>query len=111
DDPRILQVCRWALEDEGFVVETADDGPVALQFAQERPPALVVLDVTLPTANGNAVVQGLQASGRAVPPILVMTGDGQARQKAAELGAYEYVRKPFDVNEFVAAVQRGLGAS
>jgi DNA-binding response OmpR family regulator len=108
DDPQVRRAIQWALEDEGFVVKTAEDGPEALAIALDHPPALVVLDVTLPILDGFEVARVLAASETEPPRILAVTGDGQAPLKAARLGAYAYVRKPFDVVDLVAEVRRGL---
>jgi DNA-binding response OmpR family regulator len=108
DDVRVRQVLQWALEDEGFAVETAEDGRQALARATEHPPDLVVLDITLPILNGYMVARALRETHGAQLPVLAITGDGQAPLKAERAGAYAYLRKPFDVAELVAAVRRGL---
>ena len=108
DDPHVRRAIQWALEDEGFSVSTAEDGRQALDEAAASPPALVVLDITLPILDGYQVADALRAAAPNGLPILAVTGDGQAPQKAARLGAYEYVRKPFDVAVLLEAVRRGL---
>ena len=62
DDWQTRRLIRWALEEEGFVVETAADGGQALQLARRRRPALVVLDMRLPVLDGTAVAGGLRAA-------------------------------------------------
>lgn len=108
DDARIRQMMRWALEDEGLVVEAAADGREALDLAAGGAPALVVLDIMLPVLNGFEVAQGLRARYGEAVPILAVTGDGNAKFKASRVGAYRYVRKPFEVVDFLAAVREGL---
>jgi DNA-binding response OmpR family regulator len=102
------QVCQWALEDEGFVVESAGDGGEALRSAHSSRPAVVVLDMTLPGAPGEAVARELRQLHGTALPILVITGDGHATEKAARVGAYGYLSKPFDITDFVALVRQGL---
>jgi DNA-binding response OmpR family regulator len=107
DDDGIRQVCLWALEDQGFVVEEATDGRQALERASAHRPRLVILDMTLPVMSGDAVADGLRAVDPDLP-ILLITADGRAAEKAQRVGAYEYLRKPFDLDVLVAAVRRGL---
>ena len=111
DDAQVRQAIRWALEDEGLAVVTAADGREALGLAVERAPDLVVLDVTLPELNGDAVARRLR-SGRAHPmPILLITADGQASRKAGRVGAYAFLRKPFRIEDLLDAVRRGLSGA
>jgi CheY-like chemotaxis protein len=107
DDPVMRQALREAFEDEGMAVETASDGREALRKVADRWPALVVLDVTLPVLDGYQVADRLRASDRPVP-ILAITGDGQAREKAHRMGAFAYLRKPFELSELLRLVQGAL---
>lgn len=108
DDPRVRQTIRWALEDEGLAVETAADGRRALERASARRPALVVLDLTLPILDGYDVANGLRSFYGSGVPILAITADGDAEQKARRAGAYGYLSKPFELDDLMAAVRRGL---
>jgi CheY-like chemotaxis protein len=108
DDPNVRQAIQWALQDEGLTVETAADGRQALERAAAHPPSLVVLDITLPVLDGYQVAQALRVSHGAYLPILAITADGQAQAKASRVGAYAYVRKPFDIDDLLAAVYHGL---
>lgn len=109
DEQQVRQTIQWVLEDEGLAVATAADGQEALDLAAQRRPALVVLDMALPRLNGLAVADGLRhLYGQSAPPILVVTADGRAESKARQVGAYGFLQKPFDLEELVAAVQRGL---
>jgi DNA-binding response OmpR family regulator len=101
----------WALEDEGLVVETARDGREALDRALVSRPVLAVLDFGLPHFSGNRVAEGLRMVAGAPIPILLITADGKAQEKAQQVGAYAYLRKPFEVNELIAAVRRGLSTN
>jgi CheY-like chemotaxis protein len=110
DEPQMRQVLEWALEDEGLPVETASDGSEALKVAQAQRPALVVLDMGLPIIDGYGVASGLRTTYGQDVPILVVTADGRAAEKARRVGAYSYLSKPFDLSDFVDAVRRGLSA-
>src|SRR5438309_4869175 len=82
DDPNLREVAVWALEDEGFVVEAAGDRREAAERVKRRPPALVVLDMGLPPDAGDSVASDLRAACGDHLPILLITADGKASQKA-----------------------------
>lgn len=109
DDPGVRYVLKWALESVGHQVRTVATGGEALNAIQEDAPALLVLDLTMPLTDGSQVASELRSRGKSVP-ILLITGDGRASEKAFAVGAYGYLQKPFDVNELVSAVRRGLAA-
>ena len=108
DDAVLRETVIWALEDDGLRVVTAIDGVDAVQKAAASAPSLVVLDMSLPGLDGFAVAAALRARFGLHLPILVVTADGQARQKAERVGAYGFLHKPFDVNVFVERVREGL---
>lgn len=108
DDALLRETITWALEDDGLEVETAIDGVDALRRAALRPPGLVVLDIGLPGLDGFHVAAELRDRHGGGLPILVVTADGQARQKAERVGAYAYLHKPFDVGRLVDEVRSGL---
>lgn len=109
DDPEVRNMICLALEEEGFVVGTAMNGGQALRLAAERPPGLVVLDVSLPDVIGDTLADQLRAAWPALP-VLVITADGSAAEKAARLGAYAYLHKPFDISDLVELVRLGFGS-
>ena len=108
DDPQVRQTLQAFLEDEDLLVETAADGLEALERAAERRPALVVLDHSLPDLAGSAVADALRAAHGGHLPILLITADGQAIAKARQVGAFAYLRKPFELTDLVAYVRQGL---
>ena len=108
DDPEIRDVVRWLLEDEGWTVETASDGRDALERATQVRPALIVLDMGLPILSGEEVAIRLQSVYVDPPPIIVVSADGRAGEKAARIGAASYLHKPFDVDELARQVRRTL---
>ena len=111
DDANVRQVVQWTLEDAGFSVEVAGDGQSALKRAVAQRPAVVVLDIGLPDGDGAGVAARLRAACGDHLPIVVVTADGRAAEKARRAGAYAYLHKPFDGDELVAVVQRGLGTA
>ena len=109
DDAEIRDVVRWLLEDEGWTVETASDGRDALERAMRARPALIVLDMGLPILSGEEVAMRLQDVYVDPPPIIVVSADGRAGEKAARIGAASYLHKPFDVDTLARMVRRTLG--
>src|SRR5579871_4591142 len=108
DDPTMRQVMSWALEEEGLQVAAAGDGRAALETIGRERPALVVLDMGLPLVDGYGVATGLRAAYGAAVPILLVTADGRAAEKARRVGARAYLHKPFELDDLVRAVQRIL---
>lgn len=108
DDPLYREIIQGALEDEGISVRTAATGLQALERASLDRPALVVLDVRLPELDGHQVAERLRAEGSADLPILLITADGHAAQKARQAGAYAYLSKPFELEDLLQAVRKGL---
>jgi two-component system response regulator MprA len=110
DDPEIRDVVRWLLEDEGWTVETASDGRDALERATRARPALIVLDMGLPILSGEEVAMRLHDVYVDPPPIIVVSADGRAGEKAARIGASSYLHKPFDVDVLARLVRFTLGS-
>lgn len=108
DDLHLRQTIEWTLEDEGIAVEVAADGEEALAFARHNRPALVLLDMGLPRIDGFGVAQGLREMHGGSVPVVVLTADGRAAEKAARVGAVAYLRKPFELEELIAIVRRQL---
>ncbi len=114
DEPSIVDAVATSLRYEGFEVEEAINGRLALTSAQERPPDLIVLDVMLPDLDGLEVTRRLRADGIRVP-ILFLTARDAVDDKVAGLtvGGDDYMTKPFALAEVVArvhAILRRTGA-
>jgi DNA-binding response OmpR family regulator len=108
DAPDILRLTRDYLEHAGFEVLTATDGPVALRLAHSRRPDLVVLDLGLPGLDGLDVARELRRDSSV--PIIMLTARADESDKLVglELGADDYVTKPFSPKELVARVRAVL---
>ncbi|MBV9580491.1 MAG: response regulator, partial [Chloroflexi bacterium] len=76
-----------------------------------RTPDLVLLDFTLSEQRGDEVAVALRAAHPRTLPILLITGDGEAASKAQQVGAYAFVRKPFELDELLGAIAHGLSQS
>ncbi|HZA79239.1 MAG TPA: response regulator transcription factor [Acidimicrobiales bacterium] len=108
DDPTVSEVVARYLERDGYAVETVADGRVALDRALAEPPDLVVLDLMLPGVDGLEVCRRLRAL--APVPIVILTARGQESDRIVglDLGADDYVSKPFSTKELVARVRAVL---
>jgi DNA-binding response OmpR family regulator len=108
DDAALRDTIAYNLRREGYHVVTAADGVAALQLALQQPPALVLLDLMLPRLDGLDVCRQLRAKPEtAHVPILMLTARGEESDKVVglELGADDYVTKPFSWNELRARVR------
>jgi two-component system OmpR family response regulator len=105
DDPQIRDILRIALAQGGFRLAEAADGQAALREAQRRPPDLIVLDVGLPEMDGFEVCRRIRKTS-AVPILFLTARDDEIdRVVGLELGADDYVTKPFSPRELVARVR------
>src|SRR5690606_17218679 len=96
-------------EAEGFECFTETDGEAGLQRARDTPPDLMILDVMLPRANGFEVVRKLRADGATFPVIMLSARNGEDdKVMGLELGAEDYITKPFGVAELLARVRANL---
>src|SRR5260370_2619460 len=93
DDPQIRDSVSDLLRLEGYRVDWAANGPVALALVPRSPPDLILLDVHLPGLSGWEVARRLRARGWRVP-IVVMTGDSASPEREAELGTDGFLAKP-----------------
>ena len=108
DEPRIVELARDYLEHAGFTVSTAADGPAALDAVRRQRPDLVVLDLGLPGLDGLDVTRELRRQGSI--PIVMLTARDDELDKllGLELGADDYLTKPFSPRELVARVKAVL---
>ncbi len=112
DEPSIVQLARMYLERENFRVEAAVDGAAALQAVADLRPALVVLDVMLPELDGFEVCRRLRAEKDPVAILMVTARDEDIDKiLGLELGADDYLTKPFNPRELVARVKAILRRS
>ncbi len=108
DELKIVQLARDYLVHAGFAVLTASDGPAALQTARSSKPDLIVLDLGLPQLDGLDVTRALRKDSNV--PIIMLTARSEESDKliGLELGADDYVTKPFSPKELVARVRTVL---
>jgi DNA-binding response OmpR family regulator len=108
DDGNICELLRLYLEKEGYQVILTQDGESAVRAFQEHSPDLVLLDIMLPVLDGWQVCREIRKSSRT--PIIMLTAKGEVFDKVLglELGADDYVTKPFDAKEVIARVKAVL---
>jgi DNA-binding response OmpR family regulator len=111
DDPRILRLEQMVLEKEGYTVLTAGTGEEALDTLAEISPSLIVLDIGLPGMNGFTACYQIREVSQV--PIIMVTGRGfdDDKIKGLEIGADDYITKPFSPNELSARVKAALRRS
>jgi len=108
DEESLADSVRYNLEREGYAVSVATDGRRALERFRAEPPALVILDLMLPEVSGLDVCRTIRTESD-VPIIMVTAKDSEADKVAGlELGADDYVTKPFSMRELVSRVRANL---
>jgi DNA-binding response OmpR family regulator len=105
DDPTLLETLEYNLCAAGYTVKTAADGPMALRVAREVRPDLIVLDVMLPGLDGFEVCRILRRE-TSVPILMLTARTGETdRVVGLEIGADDYLTKPFSMREFLSRVK------
>jgi len=109
DEPNIVQLARLYLERDGYAITSVGNGQKALDVVRAQQPDLVVLDVMLPQVDGFEVCRRLRAEDNPVPIIMVTARDDDIDKiLGLELGADDYLTKPFNPRELVARVRAVL---
>lgn len=108
DDTDILEVMSIILDSSGFSTTTAKSGREALAKLHDGPPPqLVILDMMMPEMNGwEFRAEQLKDPALAHIPVVVLTADGHASDKAKEIGAVAYLKKPLDMSDLLATIER-----
>jgi DNA-binding response OmpR family regulator len=111
DDRNILEIVKLYLNKEGFSVQVGERGDTALALFRETKPSLVVLDVMLPGMDGWKVLHQLRQESDVPVIMLTAKGDTLDRVQGLDLGADDYMVKPFDAKELLARVKAVLRRS
>ena len=108
DEPQILWALRAGLERQGFRVSTAETGEAGLDAAVADPPNLIVLDLALPGLDGFEVCRQLREWSTTPTIVLSVREEGSDKIRALNLGADDYLTKPFDLEELIARIHAVL---
>ena len=111
DDPDILELIKYNLENEGYKVHTSKNGELGLEQAKTIQPDLVLLDIMLPGMDGLAVCRKLRENPATTHlPIIMLTAKGEENDivLGLELGADDYMVKPFGIKELKARIRTAL---
>jgi DNA-binding response OmpR family regulator len=108
DEPMLLKTIELKLKKEGYEVIAASDGKEALAGINEKAPDLVITDIMMPYASGLEIVSLLRKEGSKKIPVIMLTAMEQEKvvMEAFELGADDYITKPFSLNELVIRVKK-----
>ena len=106
DDPALGDVIMTALRDDGLDSKLASDGDEAMRLVDALEPSCMVLDLMMPRRDGFSVLRELRSDGRIAPVVVVTAMFGLSeRNYATELGAADYVTKPFELDDLVGRVR------
>ena len=106
DEPAITRFLRAGLASQGYIVSEAGTGSAALDVLTRNAPDLMVLDLGLPDMDGIEIIKRVRASGSALPIIVLSSrSDERGKVEALDLGADDYVTKPFGIDELLARLR------
>lgn len=108
DDSNISELLHLYLEQEGYYIETAQDGADGLRAFKRVHPDLVLLDLMMPVMDGTQMIRELRTFSKT--PVIVLTAKGEVFDKVSllELGADDYITKPFEMREVIARIRAVL---
>jgi DNA-binding response OmpR family regulator len=109
DEKELVTTIAERLQIRGIQTDTATDGETALAMIEENPPQVVVLDVMMPGIGGIEILKRMNAQNIKIPVIL-LTGYGSTEQGAEgmELGAFDYIMKPCDLNMLISKIKEAV---
>jgi len=109
DEPSLIFTLRDTLESEGYEVIVSEDGEQAVGLAQEQKPDIMILDIMLPGKNGYEICQEIRSLKFTFPIIMLTAKDQELdKVKGLDIGADDYITKPFGVKELLARIQARL---
>ena len=108
DDERpIRETLEMFLREKGYEVATSEDGKQGLEAVQRERPEIVILDIRLPGMDGLEVLRRIKEKGEETQVIMITAyHDKETTKQAMKLGAYEYIHKPLDADEFENAIEK-----
>ena len=109
DDAAVREMIALALTDEGYAVQSAADGAAALALIDHSPPDVILLDMKMPVMDGWAFATQYEQQLAARVPVIVLTAAQDAGRWAAEIGAVDYLAKPFDLEALLNVIAEHTG--
>ncbi len=112
DEINVVRVLAARLKANGYDIVMANDGVYGVAKAHEEKPDLILLDMRMPAGGGLTVLENLRmAADTMMTPVIFVTAypSDEARQKALELGAADFIPKPFDPDELITKIKKALG--
>jgi CheY-like chemotaxis protein len=109
DDDGLRSAMDWMLSDEGYPVATAENGAAALACVDGMSPCLILLDMRMPVMDGWEFARAYQGRPGRHAPIVVVTAAADARERAIQIQAADFLAKPFDVSDLISIVHRYYG--
>ena len=113
DDKDMATVLKMRLTKAGFEVKSAPDAILGVKYSHEFKPDLILLDLGLPAGGGFAVLERVKLSTNTSEiPIFILTGsgDGKAKERAMNMGAQNFIEKPYDFESLLSEINKVLGA-
>lgn len=113
DEPDIRTLLQEILEDEGYDVETAENGDTARQTYRQYQPNLILLDIWMPDVDGITLLKEWTDEGKLSAPVIMMSGHGtvETAVEATRLGAYDFIEKPLSLAKLLLTVEQALESS
>lgn len=111
DDETVLEIVNTVLKDAGYAVECFSDGPAGLKRAATYMPSAIILDRNMPVMNGNQILKELKDNPHTAQiPVIMLTGDAEHSNisQNLEMGARDYIVKPFDPNALLLRLRNTL---
>lgn len=112
DEEELVSTLAERLELRGVNTQICINGECALEIMQSNPPQVVVLDVMMPGMGGFQILEQMKLLNIRIP-VLLLTGYGSKNKglEGVEMGAYDYLMKPMDINELIAKMQEAVGSN
>jgi two-component system nitrogen regulation response regulator NtrX len=112
DEPDIRDLVKEILEDEGYVVSTAENAAAAREARRAQRPDLILLDIWMPDTDGITLLKEWSEGDQLPCPVIMMSGHGtvETAVEATRLGAYDFIEKPLSMAKLLLTVERALGS-
>src|ERR1041385_1668392 len=108
DEPQITRVLRTSLSSQGYDIRVANDGETALEIMKDWTPDMVITDLAMPNMGGIELCRRLRLTTQVPIIVLSVRGDEKSKVQALDVGADDYVTKPFGMEELQARVRANL---